>query len=90
MEIKVVKRSHYGVKFIEEPEERRVFREKCKSRILGCLCKKGCYFDYNDKIAKCLYRVHGCLPKTYCKRMKAWDKKHGIGDYFIYDKDFDR
>ena len=89
MEIKVVKRNKFGGKFIEEPEERKVFREKCKSRRLGCLCDKGCYFDYNDR-CKQLCRVHGCLPKTYCKRMKAWDKKHGIGDYLIYDKDFDK
>lgn len=85
-----IKKNRWGHKFIVEPIERIKFREKCKSLELGCLCKKGCYFDYYDKAMKCMCRVHGCLPKTPCQRMKAWDKKHGIGDYLIYDKDFDR
>ena len=88
MEIKVVKRNKWGVKFIEEPEERKVFREKCKSRKIG-LCEKGEHFDYYDKAMKCMCRVHGCLSKTSCKRMKTWDKKHGLEDYCIYDKDID-
>ena len=78
IEFKVVKRNRYGHKWIEEPQERIEFRNKCKHRTkFGCENGYKCYTANNPQhIIDAV--VIGCTPNVSCPRLRWWDSYYGL------------
>ena len=78
IKFKVIKRNRYGHKWIEEPEERVAFRERCKHHDkFGCKKHYHCEVQF-DKRRGIIAWLLGCTPDVSCPRLKRWDTMHGI------------
>ena len=73
---KVISTNKFGHRFIEEPNERILFRMKCKHLELGNFCKKD-YFAYTEEGGRAV-RLEGCTAGVKCPRLQRWDRRHGL------------